>query len=69
MVGKDNLYKNKSDIVPLEHQSDYNVDEMPKEVRKGNNEGVIKQKSEIENSVNGVVVREEDLDGIQFRWL
>lgn len=69
MLEKDNSYKNKSDIDYLEDKSDYNMDKIPKEVVKGTNEGAIKQKSEIESSVNGVVVREEDLGGIQFRWL
>ncbi|KOA21537.1 hypothetical protein CLHOM_02080 [Clostridium homopropionicum DSM 5847] len=60
------FYKNKLNDIPSAHPLDYRKGEVSNKVI---NEGVIKQKSEIESSVNGVVVREEDLDGIQFRWL
>jgi len=63
------FYSDKLNDIPSAHPLDHKKAEVSKEISDENNKEVIKQKSEIENGVNGVVVREEDLDGIQFRWL
>lgn len=63
------FHEDKFNDIPSAHPMDYRKGERAKEINEENNSKVVKQKSEIESSVNGVVVREEDLDGIQFRWL